>query len=211
MIRVLSVLFILLFPLQDLYNQSQDTPVYNIAIENFNNLKSAFLEYSTYGDANKLIYDKLDELQQAIGQAHTNQQDRYLLNSLVADIKAFKALLTGLIRDRVPDHLTESNVARIKTIFGIDCVFAKIKVKMTEEDSKEIEFYELTISKLRATYFHNKSNTARNGLRIKCRGSYNGSTFTGECGAFNGEYTPVNNNVDGNYTKITSAKITERF
>ena len=95
MIRLL-LLFIaqisLLSPTTGSYIKNQDTPVYNIAAEDFNNLKSAFLDYSTDSEAIKLIYSRLEELQQAIGQVHTNQQDRQQLNSLVADIKAFKAL-----------------------------------------------------------------------------------------------------------------------
>lgn len=111
----------------------------------------------------------------------------------------------------VPEHLKESSLSRIKTIFGHDCIISELKVRMSNEDSNEIEFIEIAISKLRVTYFHNKSKTASYGLRIKCKGSHNGNTYTGECGAMNGEYTPLNNNVDGNYTRVTYAQITERF
>ena len=214
MIRVLLLIIVqlsMLSPTTDFFTRNQDTPVYNIAVEDFNNLKSAFLEYSTNSEADKLIYSKLDEMQVAIGQVHTNQQDRRLLNSLVLDIKAFKALLSGLINDMVPEHLKESSLSRIKTIFGQDCIITTLKVRMSNEDSKEIEFIEIAISKLRVAYFHNMSKTAQYGLRIKCKGSYAGNTYSGECGAFNGEYTPLNNNVNGYYTRITSAVITERF
>lgn len=214
MIRLL-LLFIaqisLLSPTTGSYIKNQDTPVYNIAAEDFNNLKSAFLDYSTDSEAIKLIYSRLEELQQAIGQVHTNQQDRQQLNSLVADIKAFKALLSGLISGRAPEHLKESSLSRINTVFGQDCIITELKVRMSNEDSNEIEFIEIAISKMRVTYFHNKSKTAGYGLRIKCKGSYGGTTFTCECGAIKGEYTPVNNNVDGDYTRITSAAITDRF
>ena len=213
--RLLQALFIqisLLFFAQDLYAQNYDTPIYNIAAEDFNNLKTVFLEYGTNSEANKLIYDKLDELQQAIGQVHTNQQDRYLLNSLVADIKAFKSLLSGLIGGRVPDHLADNDISRIKNIFGQDCVFTVLKVRIPDEDSKEIEFVELTLSNLRVTYFHNKSKTAMSGVRIKCYGAYKGHSFSGDFGAFNGEFNPINNNVDGNYyIRVSSASITKRF
>ena len=214
MIRVLLSVFFqisIISPTIELFTKTQDTPVYNIAVGDFNNLKSAFLDYSTNREAIKLIYSKLDELQDAIGQVHTNQQDRQMLNSLVLDIKAFKALLSGLRSDRVPENFKESSLPRIKTIFGQDCIITGLKVRMSDEDSKEIEFIEVSISKLRISYFHNKSETAKNGLRIKCKGSYGGTTYTGECGALNGEYTPLNNNVDGYYTRITSAEITERF
>lgn len=214
MIRVLLFIIVqlsFLSPTTDLFTKNQDTPVYNIAVEDFNKLKSAFLEYSTSSEAHKLIHSRLDEMQVAIGQVHTNQQDRQMLNSLVLDIKAFKALLSGLISDMVPDHLKENSLSRIKTIFGHDCIISELKVRMSNEDSNEIEFIEIAISKLRVTYFHNKSKTASYGLRIKCKGSHNGNTYTGECGAMNGEYTPLNNNVDGNYTRVTYAQITERF
>ena len=214
MIRVLLFIIVqltFLSPTTDLFTKNQDTPVYNIAVEDFNKLKLAFLEYSTSSEAHKLIHSRLDEMQVAIGQVHTNQQDRQMLNSLVLDIKAFKALLSGLISDMVPDHLKESSLSRIKTIFGQDCIISELKVRMSNEDSNEIEFIEIAISKLRIAYFHNKSKTAPYGLRIKCKGSHNGNTYTGECGAMNGEYTPLNNNVDGNYTRVTYAQITERF
>lgn len=94
MIRVLLFIIVqlsFLSPTTNLFTKNQDTPVYNIAIEDFNKLKSAFLEYSTSSEAHKLIHSRLDEMQVAIGQVHTNQQDRQMLNSLVLDIKAFKA------------------------------------------------------------------------------------------------------------------------
>ena len=151
MIRLL-LLFIaqisLLSPTTGSYIKNQDTPVYNIAAEDFNNLKSAFLDYSTDSEAIKLIYSRLEELQQAIGQVHTNQQDRQQLNSLVADIKAFKALLSGLISGRAPEHLKESSLSRINTIFGQDCIITELKVRMSNEDSNEIEFIEIAISLL---------------------------------------------------------------
>lgn len=214
MIRVLlSIVFqiSIISPTIELFTNNQDTPVYDIAVKDFYNLKSAFLDYSTNSEAFKLIYSRLDELQDAIGQVHTNQQDRQMLNSLVLDIKAFKALLSGLRSDKNPEHLNESSLTRIKTIFGQDCTIIELRVRMSNEDSKEIEFIEVTISKLRVSYFHNKSKSAKNGLRIKCQGSNGGITYTAECGALNGEYTPLNNNVDGIYTTITSAEITQRF
>ena len=173
----------------------------------FSTLLYAFLEVPTDKDSNERIYRDLDGLQDDMEKAHVDSEDRYKLNSLIADVKVVKEFIAP-ISIGYTSHLKENQLLRLQKIFGENFTQTKIKVKCPKD---EIEFIEISISSLKMCYFHNISKKARNGLRIKYFAVSGNTSSRGEFGAFNGEYTLILNNVRGRYLKVVSAKVTERF
>ena len=186
---------------------AQNNDICEAAYSDFNNLLEAFLQFPTDPERNEEIYNYLDELQSLISEIHVSKEERYKLNSLLADIKVVKEFMSP-ISNKYNAHLSNSNIRRLQTIFGENFKLGKLNVKCP---SDEVEFVELKIGELVICYFHCISKNVKNGLRIKFYASSGNSSSSGEYGASLNEYTPIIHNAGKKYVKISSASIIKRF
>lgn len=181
--------------------------IYNVVLENLQIVKSYFLQSSTNQESNEKVYETLEELLDGIQMVSVSREERFELNSLVADIKAFKEFVSP-ISGRYNAHLTCNHISRLKRFFGNDLRMQKLNAKCPVD---EVEFYEIRIGELVICYFHCISDDVDNGLRIKFYAFDGDTSINGEYGALKGEYTPIAHNVGTKYAKVRSATITERF
>ena len=189
-----------------LFGQNIDG-VYNAAQSDFTTLMECFVHQPTNVDQNKLIFNKLKELQDVINIVHVTREERYQLNSLNADINVVKDFMSA-ISDGINIHLKNNHFIRLQNIFGQYFAQVRINVNCPKE---EVEFIEVSLGELKICYFHNISRKAGSGLRIKYYGLSGNTQCSGEYGAMNSEYTPVLNNIGGQYIRINTASIIERF
>lgn len=179
----------------------------NAAYADFNNLMEAFLQLPTERERNEEIYSRLEELQNIIKEIHVPQEERYKLNSLVADINVIKEFMSP-ISNKYNAHLSSYNLERLQNIFGQNFSKSKLNVKCPKD---EVEFIEVRLGSLIICYFHCISNKVKNGLRIKFHAASGNANSSGEYGAMKNEYTPIIHNAGEKYLKIYSAMIIERF
>ena len=177
------------------------------AAEDFNNLMNVFIQNPNDINLNEEIYNELDNLQNLIGQIHVTREERYALNSIVADIKVVKDFMAP-ISNKFNSHLSVNNISRLSNIFGNLLTTRKLNVKCP---SNEIEFIELRLSSLIICYLHCISNKVENGVRVKFYARSGNQQSNGEYGAMKNEYTPIIHNVGKSYATIRSATITKRF
>lgn len=202
--KVLLLLSILLFSTKSF---AQYDNICDAAYADFNNLMEAFLQFPTEQERNEEIYSRLEELQNIIKEIHVSQEERYKLNSLVADINVVKEFMSP-ISNKYNAHLSSHNLERLQNIFGQNFSKSKLNVKCPKD---EVEFIEVKLGSLIICYFHCISNKVENGLRIKFRAASGNANSSGEYGAMKNEYTPIIHNAGKKYMKIYSAMIIERF
>ena len=198
--------FLLLFCSIEISAQ-YSTNICDAAYSDFKALMNIFLQTPTDKSINEEIYNRLESLQDEIGKAHVTQEERYQLNSLVADIFVVKEFLSP-ISNKCNSHLSNKQLGRLQTIFGGDFIKVKLNVKCPVD---EVEFIETRLGSLKICYFHNISTKTDNGLRIKYYAASGSATSCGKYGAMKNEYTPVLHNVGIKYLKMISASIIERF
>lgn len=202
--KVLLLLSILLFSTKSF---AQYDNICDAAYADFNNLMEAFLQLPTEQERNEEIYSHLEELQNIIKEIHVSKEERYKLNSLVADINVVKNFMSP-ISNKYNAHLSNHNLERLQNIFGQNFSKSKLNVKCPKD---EVEFIEIKLGSLIICYFHCISNKVENGLRIKFRAASGDTNISGEYGAMKNEYTPIIHNAGKKYLKIYSAMIIERF
>lgn len=186
---------------------AQYNNVCDAAYADFNHLMEAFLQLPTDQMRNEKIYNQLEELQSIIKQVKVSQEERYKLNSLLADISVVKEFMSP-ISNKYNAHLSFEDMERLQTIFGENFVNIKLNVKCP---SDEVEFIEVKLGSLIISYFHCISKKAENGLRIKFHAISGNTTSSGEFGAMKDKYTPILHNAGKKYLRINSATITQRF
>lgn len=202
--KILFFLCILFFSIK---SYAQYDNVCDAACVDFNNLMEAFLQLPTEQMRNEKIYNQLEELQNIIKEIHVSQEERYKLNSLLADINVVKEFMSP-ISNKYNAHLSNSNMERLQTIFGRNFVKIKLNVKCS---SDEVEFIEVKLGNLIVCYFHCISKKVENGLRIKYHAISGNTISSGEYGAMKNKYTPILHNAGEKYLRINSATIIERF
>lgn len=202
----------IIFPFFLLFCSIEASPQYSYnicdaACSDFKTLINIFLQTPTDKSINEEIYNRLDRFQDEIGKAHVAQEERYKLNSLIADVVIVK-LFIAPISNKCNSHLSGKQLDRLQTIFGKDFMKAKLNVKCPID---EIEFIEISLGGLKVCYFHNISKKTGNGLRIKYYAASGSTTSRGEYGSMENEYVPVLHNVGTKYLRMISATIIERF
>ncbi|MCQ2171186.1 MAG: hypothetical protein MJZ17_00305 [Bacteroidales bacterium] len=202
--RILCLLCILFCSAK---SYAQYDNICDAAYADFNLLMGAFLQIPTEQAQNEKIYSQLDELREIIKGVHVSQEERYKLNSLVADINVVQKFMSP-ISNKSNEHLSNGNIVRLEAIFENNWSRMKLDVKCP---SDEVEFIEVRLGDLNICYFHCISKKVQNGLRIKFHAKSGNTTSEGEYGAMKNEYTPIIHNAGEKYLKITSATIVERF
>ena len=203
--KCLIIIYLLLNSIK-LSSQTIDE-VFNAALSDFSTLMEYFIQQPTNAEQNKIILNKLIELQDLINKVHVTREERYKLNSLNADINVVKDFMSP-VSGGINIDLKKNHFTRLQNIFGQLFTQVMINVNCPKE---EVEFVEVNLGKLKICYFHNISRKAASGIRIKYYGSSGNSQISGEYGAFFNEYTPVLNNVGNQYVRINSASIIDRF
>lgn len=202
-----KVLFLFCILLYSVKSVAQYNNVCDAAYADFNNLMEAFLQLPTEPVRNEEIYNHLEKLQQLIQTIHVTQEERYQLNSLLADIKVVKEFMSP-IANQYNAHLSGGNLERLQTIFGENFKKVKLNVKCPAD---EVEFIEVRLGSLVICYFHCISKKVENGLRIKYYASSGNTTSHGEYGAMKNIYTPMLHNAGKTYLRVNSATIVKRF
>lgn len=201
----LCALCIILFCSPDSYAQYDN--ICDLAYADFNNLINAFLQLPTEKTRNEEIYNRLNELQNAINDIHVSQEERYQLNSLQADINVAIEFMSP-ISNKAPSHLSNDNFKRLQSIFGINFTQTKLNIKCPND---EVQFIEVRIGSLIICYSHCLSQKSPNGLRIKFYAASGNDASHGEYGTMKNEYVPILHNAGHPYVKLISATIVDRF